>query len=541
MTQRPLELILARNLMSALSTPAFLVDEGGVLVFYNEAAGMMLGKRFEELGTVGPDEWGSLFGPFDESGEPIPYDELPLVVAVRNGRPAHADFEIRSTDGASHEVEVSAFPILTAHGSQGAIAVFWPSADERQRGRPGMKVKLWGTRGSIPSPGPETIRYGGNTSCVGVTLSDGSLLALDAGTGIRSLGLALGDEPARLHILLTHLHLDHIQGLVFFAPAFRPQTEIVIWGPASPEASLRDRIARYISAPLSPVEVRELPCDVSFRHCPETEWEIGPARIRAASVAHRGPTLGYRIDDGDSSLTYIPDHEPALGADLDRLDEDWISGFALARDTSLLIHDGQYADAEYPEHVGWGHSALSHSLSFARRTGAERTVLFHHDPMHSDDFLDGLGAEGGRRWAGAGRRRGGDRAGRRAGRVRAAGAGAEPGRDRLSARLGGPRRYAGQMPCPTPAIEAAAERSALVRDALETARRAHAGPDPQRQRRHALHRPPGRGRRAARRARLRRRGAGGGAAARRGRGERDRGRRDPRALRRAGRRAWSGR
>ena len=118
-----------------------------------------------------------------------------------------------------------------------------------------MKVKLWGTRGSIPSPGPETIRYGGNTSCVGVTLSDGSLLALDAGTGIRSLGLALAAEPARLHILLTHLHLDHIQGLVFFAPAFRPQTEIVIWGPASPEASLRDRIARYISAPLSPVEV----------------------------------------------------------------------------------------------------------------------------------------------------------------------------------------------------------------------------------------------------------------------------------------------
>ena len=309
-TQKPLELILARNLMSALSTPAFLVDEGGVLVFYNEAAGMLLGKRFEELGTVGAEEWGSLFGPFDESGEPIPYDELPLVIAVRNGRPAHADFEIRSTDGASHEVEVSAFPILTAHGSQGAIAVFWPTAANGNGARPAMKVKLWGTRGSIPSPGPETIRYGGNTSCVGVTLSDGSLLALDAGTGIRSLGLALGDEPTRLHILLTHLHLDHIQGLVFFAPAFRPQTEIVIWGPASPEASLRDRIARYISAPLSPVEVRELPCDVSFRHCPETEWEIGPARIRAASVTHRGPTLGYRIDDGDSSLAYIPDHEP---------------------------------------------------------------------------------------------------------------------------------------------------------------------------------------------------------------------------------------
>lgn len=127
-SQKPLELILARNLMSALSTPAFLVDEGGILVFYNEAAGMLLGKSWEELGTVGPQEWGRLFGPFDESGEPIPYDELPLVTAVRDDRPAHAEFEIRSTDGTRHQVEVSAFPIQTAHGSRGGIAVFWPAA-----------------------------------------------------------------------------------------------------------------------------------------------------------------------------------------------------------------------------------------------------------------------------------------------------------------------------------------------------------------------------------------------------------------------------
>ncbi|HVT00075.1 MAG TPA: MBL fold metallo-hydrolase [Solirubrobacterales bacterium] len=274
-----------------------------------------------------------------------------------------------------------------------------------------MKVDLWGTRGSVPSPGPETIRYGGNTSCVGVTLSDGSLLALDAGTGIRNLGLGLPAETTRLHILLTHLHLDHIQGLVFFEPLFRSQAEIVIWGPASPDASLRDRIARYISAPLSPVEVRELPCDVSFRASPE-QWEIGSARITAASVAHRGPTLGYRVEDAGASLAYIPDHEPALGADLEALEPEWISGFALAADADLLIHDGQYADDEYPHHLGWGHSALSDSLTFARRTGARRTVLFHHDPMHSDEWLDAHGERAAAGWRAGGGAPGGVELGR---------------------------------------------------------------------------------------------------------------------------------
>ena len=261
-----------------------------------------------------------------------------------------------------------------------------------------MKVKVWGARGSIPSPGPETTRYGGNTSCLQVTLSDGSTLVLDAGTGIRNLGLMLAGSEPRLHILLTHLHMDHIQGLMFFAPCFRPKSEIVIWGPASPEASLEDRIARYISAPLSPVEVRELPCDVSFREAPASEWEIGPARIQAASVSHRGPTLGYRIPDGAQSLADIPDHEPALGADLSQLEPEWISGYELALGASLLVHDCQYADDEYLEHVGWGHSGLSDALTFARRVEARRTLLFHHDPLHSDDRLDALCGAAAQRW-----------------------------------------------------------------------------------------------------------------------------------------------
>src|ERR687897_873202 len=232
-------------------------------------------------------------------------------------------------------------------------------------GRPGgrrqtgeaMKVKVWGARGSVPAPGPEMNRYGGNTSCVGGTPADGDVLILDAGTGIRTLGFALAAGIPNINILLTHLHLDHIQGLMFFPPCFKTDSRITIWGPASPEASLEHRVARYISAPLSPVEVRELPCDVSFRNTPATEWEIGSARIRAESVTHRGPTLGYRVTHGDTSLSYIPDHEPGLGAPLDDVEPEWISGYDLARGAELLIHDCQYTDDEYPEHIGWGHSA----------------------------------------------------------------------------------------------------------------------------------------------------------------------------------------
>jgi phosphoribosyl 1,2-cyclic phosphodiesterase len=261
-----------------------------------------------------------------------------------------------------------------------------------------VKVKVWGARGSVPAPGPETTRYGGNTSCVQVTLSDGTMLVLDAGTGIRNLGISLRPTDQPLHILLTHLHLDHIQGLIFFAPVFRPDAEIVVWGPASAEASLRDRISRYISAPLTPVDVRELPCQVSFREAETSEWQIGPARIRAMSVAHRGPTLGYRIEEDGSSLCYIPDHEPGLGASLAELEEEWISGFELARDATLLVHDAQYTDDEYREHLGWGHSPLSDTLVLGQRAGADRLVLFHHDPLHSDDFLDVLAGEAAARW-----------------------------------------------------------------------------------------------------------------------------------------------
>jgi phosphoribosyl 1,2-cyclic phosphodiesterase len=261
-----------------------------------------------------------------------------------------------------------------------------------------VRLKLWGTRGSVPVPGPATERYGGNTSCVQVTLADGTTIVLDAGTGIRALGQTLDPAAGPIHILLTHLHFDHIQGLLFFAPFFDPRAEITIWGPPS-NGTLERRIGRYLSAPLSPVEVRELPARPEFLSCPSPEWRVGGASIRAQLVAHRGPTLGYRVTEGGTSVCYLPDHEPALGGPLGAYEDEWISGFALARDASLLVHDSQYTDDEYALHRGWGHSALGDALEFAARCGAHGTLLFHHDPLHEDDRLDALAREAGARWS----------------------------------------------------------------------------------------------------------------------------------------------
>jgi phosphoribosyl 1,2-cyclic phosphodiesterase len=264
-----------------------------------------------------------------------------------------------------------------------------------------MRVRICGTRGSVPTPGLDSARYGGNTSCVHVQLSDGTHVILDAGTGIRNVHLNGTDAP--IHVLLTHLHMDHIQGLLFFAPLFRAGAEITIWGPSAGAIPLRNRIGRYMSAPLTPVEIRELPSHLEFRNCPVGEWRLGSARINAEAVIHRGPTLGYRIEDADATLCYLPDHEPALVGPLAEIGDEWLSGYTLARNADVLIHDAQYTDEEYPRHGGWGHSATSHVVEFAARCGAARTVFFHHDPSHTDAQLDRVLDDGRERWAERGR------------------------------------------------------------------------------------------------------------------------------------------
>ena len=251
-----------------------------------------------------------------------------------------------------------------------------------------MKVTLWGTRGSLASPGPETVRYGGNTSCVEVRGRDGTVLVLDAGTGMRRLGATIGSDTRRVDILLTHLHMDHIQGLGFFGPLYSPGLEVQVWGPASVTRDLTARLALYLSPPLFPVSLRDLPCRWTLHNVPLGPFEIGGLRIEAALICHPGPTVGYRVTEDGVSLAYLPYHEPALGARSFPGDPAWTSGYELAAGAHLLIHDTQYTREEYASHIGWGHSALPDALAFARLADARRLVTFHHDPGHFDEMLD---------------------------------------------------------------------------------------------------------------------------------------------------------
>lgn len=257
-----------------------------------------------------------------------------------------------------------------------------------------MRVRVWGCRGSLAAPGADTMRYGGNTSCVEVTAASGETLVLDAGTGMRPLGVALADAGVDdIHVLLSHLHLDHLQGLGFFRPLFDPETRVHVWGPPSPVQPLADRIATYLSPPLFPVRLADIPCSVSFHDAPEQAITIGSVTVRASLVTHQGPTVGYRIEEDGRSITYLPDHEPSLGGDLTTQPADWISGHELAAGTDVLLHDAQYGDEEYPRHMGWGHSSIGHVVAFARKAEVGNLVLFHHDPYHTDAQLEALVVE----------------------------------------------------------------------------------------------------------------------------------------------------
>jgi phosphoribosyl 1,2-cyclic phosphodiesterase len=252
------------------------------------------------------------------------------------------------------------------------------------------RVTIWGSRGSLASPGEAFTGYGGNTSCVEVTGSDGTSLIFDAGTGLLGLGRSIKPLQREFYLFLTHLHMDHIQGMGFFSPFFNRKCEVNVWGPASTTNSLKERLIRYLSPPLFPVSLRDLPCKLSLNQVPCADISIGPFRVISELVGHVGPTVGYRIEAPDAVITYIPDHEPALGVENFPIDEQWTSGYTLAENADLMIHDAQYSESEYLNCVGWGHSSILDTFKFAKLAGVKHLVPFHHDPMHSDESIDDL-------------------------------------------------------------------------------------------------------------------------------------------------------
>jgi phosphoribosyl 1,2-cyclic phosphodiesterase len=252
-----------------------------------------------------------------------------------------------------------------------------------------MTITLQGVRGSIPSTHPETKGYGGNTSCVDV-VAEGWRLVLDAGSGIQNIRNNPEVTSKRVDILLTHLHMDHIQGLGFFKPLFNPSEEIHIWGPASKTVSLRNRLGRYFSPPLFPVYFRNLTCRLFLHEIEDSSFSIGPFSVQSCYVTHPGPTVGFRIQHGEKIFTYIPDHEPALGRNGLIKDTRWLSGSDLAKEADILLHDAQYTADEYTERIGWGHSAMEDTLEFASLTGVKSLLLTHHDPLRTDVELEQL-------------------------------------------------------------------------------------------------------------------------------------------------------
>ena len=255
-----------------------------------------------------------------------------------------------------------------------------------------MKISIRGARGSIPTTGPDTSYYGGHTSCVVVSEND-CFLVLDGGSGVQKFNLLQNTAIKRLDILLTHLHLDHIQGLGFFIPFFDPSLEIHIWGPASHSHRLHSRLSRYLSPPLFPVLLRDLPCTLVMHEIENSSFEIGPFAIESRFVIHPGPTVGFRVSGQHSVFTYIPDHEPALGSIGLHSDKKWISGIDLALHADLLLHDAQYTAQEYQVKMGWGHSSMDDAVKFAALSEVKHLLLSHHDPYRSDEQLNELFAD----------------------------------------------------------------------------------------------------------------------------------------------------
>ncbi|MBI4637946.1 MAG: diguanylate cyclase [Candidatus Rokubacteria bacterium] len=269
-----------------------------------------------------------------------------------------------------------------------------------------MYVRFWGTRGSIAAPGSSTAKYGGNTSCVEVRASDGTLIVLDCGTGARDLGLQLlrtAPQPLRIHLFIGHTHWDHIQGFPFFAPAFMAGAEVNIYAPIGFQRGLEDTMSGQMEYAYFPVKLRDLRSRIHFTELEEGFFRVGEVLVETQYLNHTAPTIAYRMSSGDTTVAYVTDHEPFWNP-VGRLsahpgDQRHI---AFLRGADLVIHDAQYTADEYRSKIGWGHSTIEYATDVALAAEVGRLALFHHDPIHDDAMMERMERSASARVAGRG-------------------------------------------------------------------------------------------------------------------------------------------
>ena len=332
----------------------------------------------------------------------------PTKIIVLSGR----DYGVDRTSALQAGADEYLLKPITWELLSSAIDRLLPEIPRRPRPKPAAehesvpaRIRLWGVRGSIPVPGKGTVRYGGNTSCVEVR-ADGEIIVLDAGSGIRLLGLALdkefGPRSMKLTLLISHTHWDHIQGLPFFSPAYNQKNLIRVLGYEGARAGLAKILASQMETPFFPVSLRQLSSHLAIEELKEMEFQIGNVEVHSKFANHPGICAGYRLSTSSGSIAYFPDNEPYEQLKLQLVSRDGISeddarDFATAERTKMVefiqgcdlaILDTQYTDEEYAQHVGWGHSSLSSVVSLALDAEVRQLLLFHHDPNHDDEVID---------------------------------------------------------------------------------------------------------------------------------------------------------
>ena len=256
-------------------------------------------------------------------------------------------------------------------------------------------LKFWGVRGSIPTPGSSTVRYGGNTPCTELRFSDDKFFVLDAGSGLRELGLNLLKSGKKLHahIFISHMHWDHIQGIPFFVPALLPGNEFVFHGAEDPNKSLKEILSNQMNPINFPITMEQMASNLNFEAFDVGTYEIEGIKVETMRLNHPGNALGYKIHVNGQTVVYISDNEPKsheYDPENNRVLEfnDILLDFT--KDVDVLIHDAQYTPEEFKTRVTWGHSPYDFTVNLAMTGNVKKLVIFHHDPVHNDEFVDDM-------------------------------------------------------------------------------------------------------------------------------------------------------